>query len=116
MDGRLRFEAQDARHGMPTAASGWIVSNPPYGEQSAPRSASVPDMMRDVAAQLKASFHGWTVWMISSDRDLPRQMRLKESSKKVLFNGPLECRFFCFQMVAGSNRRVRASSDPETAA
>ena len=32
-------------------------------------------------------------------------MRLKESRKIVLFNGPLECRFFRFDMVAGSNRR-----------
>ena len=31
-------------------------------------------------------------------------MRLKESRKIVLFNGPLECRFFRFDMVAGSNR------------
>lgn len=116
VDGRLRFEAQDARQGGPVAQTGWIISNPPYGEQSTPRSASVPDLMRDFATQLKQQFSGWQVWMISSDLDLPRQMRLKESAKKVCFNGPLECRFFCFRMVAGSNRTTRVSTDNNTAA
>ena len=38
-------------------------------------------------------------------------MHLKESRKTVLFNGPLECRFFRFDLVAGSNRRVRKSGE-----
>ena len=106
--GSLLFEAADARAGEPTAATGLIVSNPPYGEQSNPKSASVPALMGDVAAQLKRSFAGWQAWLLSSDRSLPQQMRLKESGKTVLFNGALECRLFRFDMVAGSHRRVRA--------
>ncbi len=35
-----------------------IVTNPPYGEQSAPRSASVADMMRNVGDRLKQHFSG----------------------------------------------------------
>jgi putative N6-adenine-specific DNA methylase len=31
-------------------------------------------------------------------------MHLQESRKTVLYNGPLECRFFRFSMVAGSYR------------
>ena len=52
-------------------------------------------------------------WMLSSDRTLPAQMHLKPSRKVVLFNGPLECRFFRFDMVAGSNRREKPA--PEAA-
>ena len=43
--------------------------------------------------------------MLTSDRGLPRQMRLSESRKIVIFNGPLECRFFKFEMVSGNFRR-----------
>ena len=82
-----------------------MIANPPYGEQSNPKSASIRSMMKDVADNLKAHFAGWTAWMLTSDRQLPQQMRLKESRKTVLFNGALECRFFRFDMVAGSNRR-----------
>jgi putative N6-adenine-specific DNA methylase len=103
-DGRLQFNAVDARAATPAAASGMIVSNPPYGEQSAPRSASVADMMRNVGDRLKQQFSGWEAWFLTSDRQLPKQMRLQETRKTVLFNGPIECRFFRFELVAGGYR------------
>jgi putative N6-adenine-specific DNA methylase len=103
-DGRLRFNAVDARVATPSAPTGTIVSNPPYGEQSAPRSASVPDMMSRVGDRLKQHFTGWDAWFLTADRRLPRQMRLQETRKTVLFNGPLECRFFRFELVAGAYR------------
>lgn len=103
-DGRLAFAACDARQVEPPADHGVIISNPPYGEQSAPRSATVPSMMADVGNRLKHSFAGWDAWLLTSDRDLPRQMRLQETRKPVLYNGPLECRFFRFALVKGGYR------------
>ena len=103
-DGRLRFDAVDARVATPVAPIGMIVSNPPYGEQSAPRSASVPDMMGNVGDRLKQQFAGWQAWFLTSDRQLPKQMRLQETRRAVLFNGPIECRFFRFELVAGGYR------------
>ena len=113
--GNLKFSVCDARNVLPpTETPGIIVANPPYGEQSTPRSATVGSMMRHVADNLKHNFAGWTAWMLTSDRHLPGEMHLKEGRKTVLFNGPLECRFFKFDLVAGSNRRVKnrdAASD-----
>jgi putative N6-adenine-specific DNA methylase len=103
-DGRLRFAAADARTARPPAQHGMIISNPPYGEQSAPRSATVPALMRDFGDRLKASFAGWTAFLLSADLDLPRQMRLHETRKTVLYNGSLECRFFRFELVGGKYR------------
>jgi putative N6-adenine-specific DNA methylase len=103
-DGRLRLAAVDARRIEPPAPVGLIVTNPPYGEQSHPKSAPVPKMMGEVADRLKQSFAGWTAWILTADRGLPRQMRLQETRKTVLFNGPLECRFFRFEIVAGTYR------------
>ncbi len=103
-DGRLRLTAGDARQMTPPAAQGLVIANPPYGEQSAPRSASVPKMMGEIGDQLKQRFSGWTAWLLTSDRQLPRQMRLQETRKIVLFNGALECRFFRFDLVSGSYR------------
>ena len=110
-DGRLSFAAVDARQAQPIAATGMIVTNPPYGEQSAPKSATVPALMRNFGDRMKESFAGWTAWLLSSDRDLPRQMRLQETRRTVLFNGALECRLFRFEMVAGQYRpRVRPAA------
>ena len=103
-DGRLTFAQCDARQVTPPAPAGLIVANPPYGEQSNPKSATVASMMKDVADNLKHNFSGWTARFLTSDRNLPRQMRLKESKKTPLFNGPLECRFFEFNLVSGSFR------------
>lgn len=104
-DGRLSFTRCDAREVTPIAEHGIVVTNPPYGEQSNPKSASVASMMKNVADNFKRQFAGWTLWMLTSDRLLPRQMRLSESRKIVIFNGPLECRFFKFEMVSGSFRK-----------
>jgi putative N6-adenine-specific DNA methylase len=103
-DGRLRFAASDARKAQPPAERGMIVSNPPYGEQSAPKSASVAALMSDVGDRLKQSFSGWQAWFLTADRSLPRQLRLRETRRTVLFNGPIECRFFRFELVSGGYR------------
>jgi len=108
-DGRLRLTAGDARTSAAPADHGMIISNPPYGEQSTPRSSSVPKMMGEVGDHLKAAFPGWHAWFLTSDRQLPRQMRLAESRKPVLYNGALECRFFRFELVGG-RYRPRASA------
>ena len=48
---------------------------------------------------------GWTAWILSPDMKLPSAMRLKESRRVPMWNGPLECRLFRFDLVAGSARR-----------
>jgi putative N6-adenine-specific DNA methylase len=114
-DGRLAFAARDAREAEPIAERGLIVANPPYGEQSNPKSASVPRLMGNIGDRLKQSFSGWDAWFLTSDRALPRQLRLHETRRTVLFNGPLECRFFRFELVAGGYRpRAKPDSAPST--
>ena len=54
---------------------------------------------------------GWTAWLLCPDMKLPSQMRLKESRKIPMWNGPIECRLFKFEMVAGSARKPKASLD-----
>jgi len=49
---------------------------------------------------------------------LPGAMRLKESRRTVLYNGPIECRLFRFDLVAGSNKRrpAEAATEPGVSA
>ncbi|HTJ94653.1 MAG TPA: class I SAM-dependent RNA methyltransferase [Pararobbsia sp.] len=54
---------------------------------------------------LKQHFTGWHAYMLTSDRGLPGQLRLRESTKTPLYNGALECRLFRFDVVAGPVRR-----------
>jgi putative N6-adenine-specific DNA methylase len=106
--GSLRFAAADARLAPAPAAAGLLVTNPPYGIQSEPKSATVAKLMGAFGDRLKQSFAGWDAWLLSGDRNLPAQMKLKEARRTVLFNGPIECRFYRFELVQGSYRRERA--------
>jgi putative N6-adenine-specific DNA methylase len=104
-----------------------MVLNPPYGERlapkghgAAPRAAreqvqGAPDMrsfFAALAAHWKRHYAGWTAWILSPDAKLPALMRLKESRRVPLWNGPIECRLFRFDLVAGSMRE-RGDAPPQ---
>ena len=60
-------------------------------------------------AHWKRHFPGWTAWVLSPDAKLPGRMRLKETRRVPMWNGPIECRLFRFDMVAGSAREPRGA-------
>ena len=100
----VRLAAGDLLEIEAPAASGIMVSNPPYGE----RVSDDDELARFyplLGSALKRRFAGWTCCLISADTRLPRMVRLTPSRKTPLFNGALECRLYEFRMVAGSNRR-----------
>ena len=47
---------------------------------------------------------GWTAHVLSPDMKLPGAMRLKATRRVPMWNGPIECRLFRFDLVAGSMR------------
>jgi putative N6-adenine-specific DNA methylase len=99
--------------------------NPPYGERievagkaraAAParddpdgdNKALVADFFPRLSAHWKRAYTqhdgGWTAYVLSPDMKLPGAMRLKESKRTPMWNGPIECRLFRFDLVAGSAR------------
>ncbi|WP_431274933.1 THUMP domain-containing class I SAM-dependent RNA methyltransferase [Variovorax ureilyticus] len=128
----VQFRGGDALQRMPPAASGVIVLNPPYGERievggvTRGRRADAPARGREeaqteeggeffvqLASHWKKNYAGWTAWVLTPDMQLPKRMRLKESRRVPMWNGPIECRLFRFDMVAGSARdRAPAPSTP----
>ena len=108
---------------LPEALPGTLMINPPYGERievagkaarSAPQEGdddnrSMPsDFFARLAAHWKRAYTlhpaGWTAWVLSPDMKLPGAMRLKESRRVPMWNGPIECRLYRFDLVAGSAR------------
>ncbi|VTU39315.1 THUMP domain-containing class I SAM-dependent RNA methyltransferase [Variovorax sp. PBL-E5] len=114
----LQFRGGDALQRMPPAASGVIVLNPPYGERievagvarakaGGREEAQTEDggeFFVQLASHWKKNYAGWTAWVLTPDLQLPKRMRLKESRRVPMWNGPIECRLFRFDMVAGSAR------------
>ena len=111
---------------LPVDLHGTLMVNPPYGERIdvAGKAAARPSPDRDapsdffprLATHWKRAYTahpaGWTAWILSPDMKLPSAMRLKESRRVPMWNGPIECRLFRFDLVAGSARR-EAKAEPE---
>jgi putative N6-adenine-specific DNA methylase len=103
---------------LPEGLPGTIMLNPPYGERievggkAARPSAQDRDTPSDFFARLASHWKqaytrhaaGWTAWVLSPDMKLPSAMRLKESRRIPMWNGPIECRLYRFDLVAGSAR------------
>lgn len=69
----------------------------------------VAEFFQQLAAHWKKHYAGWTAHLLTPDLKLPGKMRLKESRRVPLWNGPIECRLFRFDLVAGSPRRLDAA-------
>ena len=98
----IQFQVGDARSTPAPAETGWIVTNPPYGERL---DDTELNLWPEWAAQLKQNYANWHVNIISSDLDLPQRMRLKPKRRYPVHNGALDCRLFSFEMVKEGYRR-----------
>ena len=123
VDDVVQLRGGDALQRMPpTDVPGVMLVNPPYGErietagvagrsQGGRERAETEDggdFFNQLAAHWKKNYPGWTAWVLTPDLKLPSRMRLKESRRVPMWNGPIECRLFRFDMVKGSAREKPA--------
>jgi putative N6-adenine-specific DNA methylase len=127
----IEFKTADALQRLPPAPRGTLMLNPPYGERIAPKGSrgearggarpsregfeaggSPNEFFAQLAAHWKRHYAGWTAWLLSPDLKLPQALRLKESRRVPLWNGPIECRLFRFDLVAGSARASAPAAAP----
>jgi len=125
-DDAIHFEVCDARDiRPPDGPPGWIVSNPPYGGRMALQQRDAADgaredtggfgeegpddatvaLWQDFSGTLKGHFDGWQAHIITTDRDLPKHLRLAARRRTPLYNGALDCRLFAFDVVGGTYRQ-----------
>ena len=127
--GAVQLRGGDALQRMPPSdAPGVMLVNPPYGErietagvagrsQGGRERAQTDDggdFFNQLAAHWKKNYPGWTAWVLTPDLKLPSRMRLKESRRVPMWNGPIECRLFRFDMVRGSARKSGSDSNSES--
>ena len=65
---------------------------------------------QQLATHWKSHYAGWSAWLLTPDLKLPGKMRFKESRRVPLWNGPIECRLFRFDLTA---RRAPDVAPPE---
>ncbi|MFX1681692.1 THUMP domain-containing protein [Mitsuaria sp. CC2] len=130
----IQFNGGDALErpapALPDDMAGTLMLNPPYGERIEVRGKAGTQRMdggalseeRDagddffprLSAHWKRAYTqhpaGWTAWLLCPEMKLPSKMRLKESRRIPMWNGPIECRLFKFDLVAGSARKQNAGN------
>lgn len=102
MDGKIEVERKDMMKLPPMTSNGILFMNPPYDERLA--IADVNTFYKDIGHALKHNFVGFDAWMISSNIKAMKQLGLRPSSKKILFNGALECQLAHYELYRGSKK------------
>jgi len=78
-----------------------VAGTAKFGARELPQQEGAGEFFNQLASHWKKNYPGWTAWVLTPDLKLPSKMRLKESRRVPMWNGPIECRLFRFDMVAG---------------
>lgn len=86
----------------PQGVKGLVIMNPPYGERLP--IDEIGTFYKQIGDKLKQDFEGYTAWIISSNINALKRVGLAASQRLTLFNGPLECKYYKFDLYKGSKR------------
>lgn len=97
----IKFRAESVATLAPDAElegkQGVIVTNPPYGARIGDED-NLKDVYRDLSYSMKNRFKGWTAWILSGNKDLIVDLKLKSTRKHFVYNGNIECRFLKYEI------------------
>jgi putative N6-adenine-specific DNA methylase len=96
----ISFEAKDFKDQKAVSETGFLLTNPPYGERLEVEEIDV--MYKEIGDSFKHGYPGHKCWMISSNLDAFKCVELKPSKKIKVFNGHLECDFRMYDIFKGS--------------
>jgi len=100
-----RFEEVKA----PAGVTGIVVMNPPYGERLPIE--EIGPFYKQIGDKLKQDFDGYTACIISSNVGALKKVGLAASQRLTLFNGPLECKYYKFELYKGSKRAPKTDNN-----
>ncbi|MBO9666941.1 MAG: RNA methyltransferase [Bdellovibrio sp.] len=97
VDDVIEFKKESVATVEPPVEKGLIIVNPPYGARIGDED-NLRDVYRDLGFTLKHRFKGWDAWILSGNKDLIADLKLKSTRKHFVFNGNIECRFLKYSM------------------
>ncbi len=118
----LEFEVCDfakTRVPDPGEAGGLVVVNPEYGERlSRGEEAALGVTYKRFGDWLKQDCSGYQAWLLTSNKELIKQVGLRASRKRTFYNGQIECKLLRYDMYRGSKKAKKqpGSEDEEAPA
>jgi len=97
VDEVIEFRKEAIATVEPPVEKGLMIVNPPYGARIGDED-NLRDVYRDLGYTLKHRFKGWDAWILSGNKDLIADLKLKATRKHFVFNGNIECRFLKYSM------------------
>lgn len=97
VDDVIVFKKESVATVEPPVEKGLIILNPPYGARIGDED-NLRDVYRDLGFTLKHRFKGWDAWILSGNKELIADLKLKSTRKHFVFNGNIECRFLKYSM------------------
>lgn len=80
---------------------GLLVCNPPYGERLGDATQLVP-IYQQLGKALHEHYQGWKAAVITSNPVLAKAIGLRSNKQYTLYNGALECKLYCFDVIASN--------------
>lgn len=87
---------------VPRSDKGLLLFNPPYGMRLTEN--DIVRLYQEIGDVLKSNWAGHQAWIITSALDAAKFIGLRPSKRIELYNGPIEAKFLCFDLYAGSRR------------
>jgi len=83
----------------PVRTPSLLIFNPPYGERLETEDNNA--FYKEIGDALKQNFSQCKAFLISSDVDALKHVGLKTCFKQNMFNGPLECKYYGYDLFSG---------------
>ena len=80
-----------------------IIMNPPYDERIS--IDNIKQEYQNIGTVLKHNFPGSQAWILSGHHEALKKIGLKPSKKLTLFNGPIECRYYGYELFSGTRKK-----------
>lgn len=86
-----------------TAATGLLVTNPPYGERIGDQER-LQTLYQTLGEKLREHFEGWKAAVLTGNPPLAKTIGINARRSHTLFNGKIECRLLRFDVTPGDFR------------
>lgn len=102
LDDRIEVENVDFFEAENNWDSGFIISNPPYGERL--KVDDIIGLYKEIGNTFKKSYSGFQAWILSSNFEAFKFIGLKPSKKIPLKNAALDVKLQKYEMYSGSKK------------
>jgi len=105
----ILLNKRDMRTLKPVRTPSVLIFNPPYGERLETEDNNT--FYKEIGDALKQNFTNCKAFLISSDIEALKNIGLKTCFKQNMYNGPLECKYYGYDLFSGKFAPTHKSHD-----